>query len=185
MRPGRQFINVQAGFTLFELLVAVLLLAMISVMIYSVMNVGIRFTEKGERKILHLERQLSLVDLLHRQVKTAWYDDRRKKVIISADDNVFRIVTRCSLADPAAEVVLAVYRFDPADGTVYYLEKKDFYNSDYDDEYVPDFDEMRLLLSDVAFFSLEYDEESGAVTFEFADREYEFLPWCRKDEQRQ
>jgi prepilin-type N-terminal cleavage/methylation domain-containing protein len=183
-KQKNRFITGESGFTLFELLVAVLLLAMISVMIYSVLNVGIKFAEKGEKKILHMERRLSLVDLLHRQVKSAWYDNKRRKVIVSSDNDVFRLVTRCPLFYSAAGIVLAVYRFDPADGTLYYLEKRDYYNSDYDDEYVPDYDDMQQLLTDVASFALEYDEENGSVNLEFDEREYEFLPWCRKEEQQ-
>ncbi len=175
-------LTVESGFTLFELLVAVLLLAMISAMIYSVLNVGIKFAEKGETKILRLERRLSLVDLLHRQVKSAWYDEKKKKVIISSDNETFRLVTRCPFFYPAAGVVLALYRYDPAEGTLYYQEKRDYYNSDYDDEYVPDFEDMRFLLGEVASFSLEYEEEEGAVKLEFDEREYDFLPWCREKE---
>ncbi len=176
----RQLKIPESGFTLFELLVAVLLLAMISAMIYSVLNVGIKFADQGEKKILTMERRLSLVDLLQRQVKSAWYDETRRKAVISSRDNVFRLVTRCPFSYPFAGLVLAFYRFDPAEGTVYYLEKRDFYNSDYDEEYVPDFDEMRELLKDVASFALDYDEENGVVKLEFAEREYEFLPWCRE-----
>lgn len=167
------------GFSLFELMVAVLLLAMVSVMIYSVLNVGIRFADKGEKRILAMDRRLGLTALLHRQVKSGWYDERKKKVIISTDTNLFRIVTRSPFLYADSGVVLAVYLFEPGDGIIYYLEKRDYYNSDYDDEYVPDIDDMFILMTDVASFSLEYDESSGVVAMEFNGREYEFKAWCR------
>jgi len=44
----------QAGFTLFELIIAMLLVTMVSVMIYSILNVGIKFSDKGDKKILAL-----------------------------------------------------------------------------------------------------------------------------------
>ena len=178
----QRLLTAESGFTLFELLLAVLLLAMVSVMIYSVLNVGIKFTEKGERKIIHMERRLSLVGLLHRQVKSAWYDGHKKKVVISSDNDIFRLVTQVSFFYPAAGVVLAVYRFDPVEGIVYYLEKRDFYNSDYGDEYVPDYEDMQVLLVDVSSFVLEYIVEDRTVRLEFDDQEYEFSPWCREQE---
>ena len=172
----------QKGFTLFELLVAVLLLAMISVMIYSVLNVGVRFSEKGEKKLLAMEREHGLAGLLHRQVKGGWYDEKRKKVVLSADEDILRIVTRAPLLYPSAGVVLAVYRYSPGEKALYYQEKRDYYLSDHDDEYVPDYEDMFLLMADMDSFSVEYDEPSRVVAIKLNEREYEFTAWCRKKE---
>jgi len=172
----------QKGFTLFELLVAVLLLALISAMIYSVLNVGIRFSEKGEKKLLSVGRELGLADLFHRQIKGGWYDERKKKVVISADEDILRIVTRVPLLYSTAGVVLAVYRYDPGERALYYQEKRDYYLSDYDDEYVPDYEDMFCLMADLDSFLVEYDESSRVVAIELNEREYEFTAWCRKKE---
>ena len=167
------------GFTLFEVLVAVLLLAIISSMIYSVLNVGIRFSDQGEKKILTLERRAGLLSLLRRQVQGSWYDVRQKKVIISAEDNVLRILTTAPLLYPEAGVVAAFYRFDPDSEVLYYQEKRDFFNIDYDDQYLPDFEDMHLLLEESGPLEFSYDSDSKVVQIIFMGEEYEFAPWCQ------
>lgn len=168
-----------SGFTLFEVLVAVLLLAIISSMIYSVLNVGIRFSAQGEKKILALEREIGLLELLRRQVMGGLYDERQKKVIISAEESQLMVVTRAPLLYPELGVVAAFYRFDPDSESLYYQEKKDFFNTDYDDQYQPDFEEMYLLLEGAGPIQFGYDEESKVVQVTFMEKEYEFSPWCR------
>jgi len=170
-RPGEQ------GFSLFELMIAMLLLAMISVMIYSVLNVGIRFSVQGGRKILEMERKYGFVNLVQSQIKSAVYDLKQKRLLISADDDILRIVTRNPFRYPEVGVVLAVYRYDAVEQAIYYIEKRDYYNVDYDDEFVPDFDEMMLLAQEVSSFSVTSNEEMGpAVTVEFQGEEYVLVP---------
>ncbi|MFZ5765954.1 MAG: PulJ/GspJ family protein [Thermodesulfobacteriota bacterium] len=169
----------QGGFTLFEVMVAVLLLAMVSTMIYSILNVSITFSEKGEKRILALERKLGLLGLLERQVKCAVYDDRRKEVAMSADDTIFRLTTRAPLLYARAETVLAVYRFDPNSNVLYYLEKRDFYNADYEGDYIPDFEEMTVLIPDSPPLSFSYEEGESAVLIIVDGEEHVFTPWCQ------
>lgn len=168
-----------SGFTLFEVLVAVLLLAIISSMIYSVLNVGIRFSDQGEKKILSLERQAGLLSLLRRQVQGGWYDAKQRKVIVSAEDNLLRVITTAPLLQPGAGVVAAFYRFDPNSEALYYQEKRDFFNTEYDDQYQPDFEDMHLLLEEAGPLEFGYDEDSKVVQVMFMGEEYEFFPWCR------
>jgi len=167
------------GFTLFEVLVAVLLLAIISSMIYSVLNAGIRFSEQGERKIVSLERKLGLLNLLQRQVQGGWYDEKQNKVVISADENLLRIVTTSPLLYPDAGVVMAFYRIEAGTEALYYQEKRDFYNIDYNEDYEPDFEEMQLLLAEPGPLQFEYDEENKTVRVTYLGSEYEFSPWCQ------
>lgn len=171
----------EAGFTLFEVMVAVLLLAMVSSMIYSILNVSIKFTEKGEEKILLLEREQGLLGLLQRQIKSGWYDAKKKEVLITADEETLRVVTRAPLLYPRAGTVLAVYRFDPASSSLYYLEKRDFYNIDYNEDYLPDYDDMMLLLANSAPLSFSYEDDSSAVTVFYDGKEHDFQPWCQVD----
>jgi prepilin-type N-terminal cleavage/methylation domain-containing protein len=172
----------QSGFTLFELLIAMLLVTMVSVMIYSILNVGIQFSAKGESKILTMERQYGFLTLLQHQVNSALYDEKRKKLLMSADDTVFRIVNRNPFIYRAVPVVLAIYRYDSGTQTVFYTEKIDYYNTDYDEEYIPDFDEMTELARDVESFGISYEEDLGPqVTLTYGDEEYVFLPKCLND----
>ena len=169
----------QTGVTLFELMVAVLLLGMVSTMIYSLLNVGITFAEKGEAQILAMEQEHGLLDLLHRQINSAWYDTRLKKIRIVAEDDTLKIFTRQPLLYRTAGLVLAIYRYDPAEQTLYYTEKRDYYNIDYTDEYVPDFDDMYFLLSPNKEVAWSQDEEAGSVSIEYGDKQYEFIPKCQ------
>ncbi|MFZ5760636.1 MAG: PulJ/GspJ family protein [Thermodesulfobacteriota bacterium] len=169
----------QGGFTLFEVMVAVLLLAMVSTMIYSILNVSITFSEKGEKRILALERKLGLLGLLERQIKCAVYDDRSKEVAMSADDTLFRLTTRAPLLYARAETVLAVYRYDPNRNILYYLEKRDFYNAEYEEDYIPDFEEMTVLIPDSPPLSFSYEEGESAVLILVDGEEHVFTPWCQ------
>ncbi|MCB2181679.1 MAG: prepilin-type N-terminal cleavage/methylation domain-containing protein [Desulfobulbaceae bacterium] len=169
----------QSGFTLFEVLIAVLLLAMISSMIYSILNVSIKFAEKGEKKILLMEREQGLLGLLQRQIKSAWYDDKSKQVLINADEERLNVVTRAPLLNPQVGTVLALYRYDPGSATLYYTEKRDFYNIEYADDYAPDYEDMMVLMDNCPPLTFSYPEESSDVTVEYDGSEYEFWPWCQ------
>lgn len=173
----------QRGFTLFELLVAMLLLAMVSVMIYSVLNVGIRFSEQGNRHILAMERKFGFLSLLQRQIRSAVYDEKKKKIMMSAGDDIFRVVTRNPYLYEYAGVVLAVYRYSSSERAIYYTEKRDYYNIDYGEEYEPAFDEMTLLASDEEGFEVVYDGDAGPeVTFTYQGESYSLVPRCADDE---
>lgn len=169
----------QEGFSLFELLIAMLLLAMVSVMIYSILNVGIRFSEKGNNRILAMERKYGMVSLLQRQIKSAVYDTKKKQLLMAANDDLFRVVTRNPFIYQYAGVVLAIYRYSASESAIYYTEKRDYWNIDYDDEYVPDFDTMVLLARDEEGLNVVYDQEMGPeVTFTYQGEEYSLVPRC-------
>jgi hypothetical protein len=91
---------------------------------------------------------------------------------------MLRLVTRRPLLFHDAGVVLAIYRFDAAEQTVFYTEKKDFYNPDFDTDYLPDFDEMVAIISSEKDFLIEYDSEVGTVTLEYENGQYAFTPRC-------
>lgn len=167
-----------AGFTLLELLIAVLLVTMISVMIYSVLHVSITFSHKGETRLLSLAREQGFLSLLHQQVNSVLYNQQQRKIEIFTDDESLRLITMRPLMYRDAEVVLAIYRFNTDDRTVYYTEKKDFYNPDFDQDYLPEFDDMAALISIENDFSWDYDPDSGEVTIEYENSRYTFKPRC-------
>ncbi|HIJ78342.1 MAG: prepilin-type N-terminal cleavage/methylation domain-containing protein [Desulfobulbaceae bacterium] len=178
-RSSRSQTDKQAGVTLFELLVAVLLLAMVSTMIYSVLKAGIDFNGKGEDKLQRLAQEQGLVGLLRRQVRGAIYDQQQRRPMISAGPDTLRLVTNQSLLAGESNTVLAVYRYNEADSALYYLEKKDFYNSDYDEDFQPNVEEMTRLLTTSFPLALGYEQESGQVTLEYNERQYLFAPKAR------
>lgn len=167
----------QQGVSLFELLVAVLILGMISSMIYSVLNVGISITARGEKKILAMEREKGFLELLHRQVKGAMYDLKQRTIMIYGEEDKLQIFTRQPLLyNRTSGVVLAIYRINPGDGGIYYTEKRDYYNLDYGEDYTPEIEEMLLLYQPVAPLSWQYDSETGGLTVISGEKQYEFYP---------
>lgn len=175
---ARSCLTTERGVTLFELLVAVLLLALVSTMIYSVLHVSISFSEKGSKQILAMEKEQSLLALISKQVRSAWFDPKKRQAVISAKDGVLKIVTGNPLINKEIGLALVIYRFNTGDQTLYYTEKVDYYNIDYNDDYLPDFIDMIPLLATGVPVALEYDEETAGVHLSYGDREYEFFPRC-------
>lgn len=168
----------QQGITLFELLIAVVLLGMVSTMIYSMLNVGISFSAKGGKHLERQARERNLLGLLRRQVNEASYDMRSSKVGISGGDGLLRIVTRQPLLHRTAGLVVAVYRVNPAEQTLYYLEKKDYYNVEYGEKFLPDFSEMKKMYAADRPVVLVYDSEKSSVSVSLGEEEFVFHPKC-------
>lgn len=168
----------QRGITLFELLIAVVLLGMVSTMIYSVLNVGINFSARGGKHLETLSREKNLLSLLRRQVNGAWYDLRFGKVLISGGDGVLRIVTRQPLLYRTAGTVLAVYRVNESEQSLYYLEKVDYFNADYNEKYLPEFSEMEKMYAAERPVFLHFDPEKSRVAVGLGGEEFIFFPKC-------
>lgn len=166
----------QKGVTLIELLVAMLLLAMVSSMLYSVLNVSINFSKKGAQRLAVIGLERSLLDLLHRQVHGVWYDLRQKKLLIDGQRNLLKMVTTAPLLERDAGLVLAVYLYDPGDEVLYYTEKLDFFNVDYDEGYSPAPAEMTVLLRDIKEIDWQYDEADGVLVVSYLGQDYEISP---------
>lgn len=166
----------QRGVTLVELLVAMLLVAMVSSMLYSVLNVGINFSQKGEQRLAVIGLERSLLNVLHRQVYGVWYDQRQKKLLIDGQSNLLKMVTTAPLLERDAGLVLAVYLYDPGDQVLYYTEKLDFFNVDYDENYSPAPAEMTVLLRDVKEIDWQYDEAEGVLVVYYLGQDYEIAP---------
>lgn len=180
MRPVSfsQTLRGQRGITLFELLIAVVLLGMVSTMIYSVLNVGIKFSARGGKHLETLSREKNLLSLLRRQVNGAWYDLRFGRVEISGGDGVLRIVTRQPLLHRDAGSVLAVYRVNAAEQALYYLEKKDYFNTDYGENYLPDFSEMVKMYGGERPVTLAFESAQSRVTVTLGGEAFAFSPKC-------
>ncbi|MBA3003927.1 MAG: prepilin-type N-terminal cleavage/methylation domain-containing protein [Desulfurivibrio sp.] len=168
----------QRGITLFELLIAVVLLGMVSTMIYSVLNVGINFSARGGKHLETMGREKNLLSLLRHQVNGAWYDLRFGKVLISGGDGVLRIVTRQPLLHRDAGTVLAVYRVNPDEQVLYYLEKVDYFNTEYGEKYLPEFNEMEKMYGAEKSVLLNYEPEKSRVVVSLGGEEFAFFPKC-------
>lgn len=166
------------GFTLFEVLVSMLMLGMVAMMIYSVLNVSIKMSDKGEKTIYAEARQNGVMRLLHDQIISAYYDTFTRKILVSGGDEMLRVVTRAPLRYRNDGVVLAIYRFDSSTDTLYYLEKRDYYNTDYNEDYVPQLDEMLVLGTGLKPISFAVDEKTQAVTVNYGENSAVIVPRC-------
>ncbi|HSH13054.1 MAG TPA: prepilin-type N-terminal cleavage/methylation domain-containing protein [Desulfurivibrionaceae bacterium] len=168
----------ERGVTLLELLVAMLILAMVSVMLYSVLNVAIGFSSKGEARARQAGREHAFLELLHRQVQGTWYDRKQKKVLIESLGHQLTMVTTAPLLNRDQGLVLAVYLYDPADDVLYYTEKKDFYKSDYRENYQADRREMLVLMTEVGDLALDYQDDDGLLKVTWRGHEHAMPVRC-------
>ncbi len=168
------------GFTLLEVMISIVIFGMISTLIFSILDRSFVFTEKGEAKILKIEQQNGFIDLVRRQVQGAWVDPRRRTTHINSEnEQQFSIVTTSSIMFAGSPLVVAFYEFEPSTNTVYYTERKDFYNPDYVEQF-PNQEEMIPLLNVDDSFSLQTDENSDFVILFLNNKEYIFHPFCTK-----
>jgi len=170
------------GITLFELLVAVLLLGLVSTMIYSMFDVSLRFSSKGEKRLEELAREQGLLELIGHQVNDAWHDVKARRIRATKKGDTLQLYTRFPLLYRDAGLVLAIYRYDEADHALYYTEKRDFYHADYTPDFVPDLADMRLLARFNQPLTLAYATGSDVVTVGFGDDHYQFVPRCHLEE---
>lgn len=177
-RKEKFFGGTEKGFTLLELLVAITMLAIICSMIYSALNVSIKFSDQAEKKMLSLTRERGFLSLLNRQIRGAWFDPRKTKVVISAQPDRLRLVTRSPMLYPGAGLVLAFYRYEPADDKIYYTEKLDYYNMDYGDDYLPPLEDMVMLMENSGDIEFNYENRENKVAVSYQGKEYEFIPGC-------
>ncbi|MBU0680666.1 MAG: prepilin-type N-terminal cleavage/methylation domain-containing protein [Proteobacteria bacterium] len=173
----KKIMDTRAGLSLLEVMVALLLLTVASTMIYSMLDRSLFFADKGEGKSQEIEEHYALVSLLQRQVQSGWLNPATKKVLISGEQDCLRLATAIPFQARAGQVVMAFYRYNPDDNTLYYLEKKDFYNTEYT-ELVPEYSEMTALVTVSRGLRLDFDEESNTVTLRYGTQSYAFRPWC-------
>lgn len=172
----------ERGVTLLELLVAMLILAMVSVMLYSLLNVAIAFSSKGEARARQAGREHAFLELLHRQVQGSWYDRKQKKVLIEGLGNQLTMVTTAPLLNRDLGLVVAVYLYDPDADVLYYTEKKDFYNSDYRENYQADRREMLVLMAGVGGLDLDYQAGDGSLQVTCRGRQHAMPVRCWQPE---
>ena len=176
MRPGTarpRVIPGRAGMTLVEILVAVLLMATVAAVMYQSMNAAIAFSHRGEARLRGFGRGRALLELLHRQIHAAMFNQAEKKAWIEVDDDRLRLVTRAPLINRRGPV-MAFYLFDS--GRLYYQERRDYYNPDYKDG-LPE-ERMLLLADGLPELTFAASDDEVGVRVGLAGREYELYPRC-------
>lgn len=172
----------QRGVTLLEMLVAMLIMVMVSVMLYSVLNVGINFSRKGEIRARQAGRERAFLELLHRQVQGARFDQKQKKAQIDSSGHQLLLVTTAPLLNRDLGMVMAIYLYEPKDDTLYYTEKKDFYNADYRESYQAKPREMLALMREAGAISLNYASDEGGLKVTCRGREHFLAVRCWQSE---
>lgn len=167
------------GITLLELMVAMLIMALVATMLYSVLNLGINFSRKGEVRAREMGRERALLELLHRQIHGAWYDRIQKKVLIGGTGKELKMVTTAPLLYRDQGVVLAIYLYEPKEDILYYTEKIDFFNPTYfQDGFEADRKEMLALVKGVGDIQMEYKAELGQINIISHGRSYDLPVRC-------
>jgi prepilin-type N-terminal cleavage/methylation domain-containing protein len=173
----------QRGLTLLEVMISVLIFSMISVLIFSILDRSAAFTAKGDKRVRTLEQNYNLSSLIRRQVQGAWIDQKQQKAGINQlSDLQISIITTSSIMYPPTTLVIAFYDFDEESGTLFYTERRDFYNQDYNDQFPPIEEMIPLLVTDQPF-RLQTTEESNLVSLTLAGKQYTFHPFCLQQDE--
>ncbi len=97
----KHMLNGHRGFTLLELLISLTIVAVIVVIIFGALRIGIRAWEKGEKDLDMRQRQRIVLDLIKRQlasisVSDVWGSDQQL-VSLKGDDKSVEFVSRIPL----------------------------------------------------------------------------------------
>jgi general secretion pathway protein J len=155
-RPG------SGGFTLIEIILAMTIMSIVTLIVGSVFRLGINAWEKGEAETEETQKLRILSGLISQQVKSAYpyrmmYEDE-SSVIFEGDENSMIFVTTLTEASYAGFKWVR-YMYD--DGVLYYKEGM-----------LPDKELHDKIEGDEEVF----DPEIGEVTFSYFDaREEEWL----------
>jgi general secretion pathway protein J len=115
-----------AGFTLLELLIALLMLSLIILIIGGAMRLGLRSVEKGEREVEELERLRSVILLLDGQIASAipttWNVDGEDVVSFKGDEKQCSFISSSSLWGRKDAFMEVSYSIENRGGSLMVLE---------------------------------------------------------------
>jgi general secretion pathway protein J len=110
----------QCGFTLLELMISVVMIAIIVVIVGGAMRLGFRSVEKGEKRIESLERsRMSFTILqaqLQSQVPLTYEQDGEKKYLFQGSRDTLQIATNYSIWSGERGYVSVSYRVEEGEG---------------------------------------------------------------------
>lgn len=106
-----------AGFTLLELIISIVLLALIVLVTAGGMRVSYRSVDKGERKIESLERYRASLDLIDAQTQSAaplsFDEDGTKQYYFDGTADTMRLATNYSIWEGQRGYVVVQYTVQP------------------------------------------------------------------------
>jgi len=167
------------GFTLLELLVAVVLLGLAGSVIYGLFFAGVTISGKGQARLLADSRLSGLARLLERQVETAWFDQRRQRPGIVFADQTLYLYTTSPLIHPEYDLVLAMYQLADDGRALLYQERIDFHSFSLEPGDLPPMEETVPLAVFSQPVALSFDQESTSVILETEEERYALYPKTR------
>lgn len=179
------------GFTLLELLISLTILAMILVLIFSALRIGIRAWEKGEADIEMHQRRRTVLQLVKRQLSSIVVrkikENGKKPFFLKGDDKSIEFVSCLSIVPGSSSgnvfVKYLIRAIDKGNGNIIeqlvFYEKKYLFLSEDEDTEALSYDSFYELFPGVRSISFEYLREYSNT------QALEWLPkWLPEEEKR-
>ena len=178
-RPGKEMgnrVGLHAGFTLLELILSIAILSAVLVTIYSTLSMGSRAWEKGERDIEKVQRMRVVMDLLSREIKTAYpykvtpseLDTHKEFYAFDGKKDSLSFVSCVPLHGGSGKLSWLTFWVEEGEGLV--VVERDALRSDiFEERETIDKDEMVVLDANATDIRFEYyraeegDEDEGAA----------------------
>lgn len=151
------------GFTLFELLLSMTIVAVVVALVLGVFRVGHRAWERGDKAIETLQRLRGIGDRIHRQLAATVYlrpmdEDSAREGFVGTERSM-RFLSDASLVPgiPRGRVIVR-YRVDESDdgGRQFMFHELPVVVADPEDDDIPPDEEFYRLLHDMNGISFEY-----------------------------
>ncbi|MEZ4524581.1 MAG: type II secretion system protein [Desulfobacterales bacterium] len=169
----------ECGFTLLELLISLTIVALITVLVFSALRIGVRAWEKGEENVENRQRYRIVLNLMRLQLAavclSASGSGENQAPIFRGESDFVEFISRKSLIPGrSAGMVFVRYQteFDKDTVRVSLYEKNTVLLKNMADMAVPAPDDYYELIRDMADFGFEYlkvsvDDKSGETKREW------------------
>ena len=176
------------GFTLLELLISLTIVAVITVLIFSALRIGVRAWEKGGENVEARQRYRIVLNLMRQQLASVCLSasgiGQNRAVLFKGEGGFVEFVSRKSLMpDNVTGMVYVRYQtdFDKETVRVSLYEKNMAVRKNETDMAVPDPDDYYELIGDMADFGFEYLKESADEKTGESKREWQTAWDAEKD----
>jgi general secretion pathway protein J len=165
-------IRQESGFTLLELLIAITLLAMLAVGIWSVLSISIRSWSRGTDAIDINQRHRSTLDMVQKQIASMYPlyapisrdTNMQSSVIFSGTENSLRFISLSSLQlfDDSGLMIVSYEMDRDAEGNAFLAEKEMRYTGQSLDELVLSTSRSISIFDDLQSCNFEYYDPGDA-----------------------
>jgi len=170
--------NAQTGFTLIELILSITILSMVLVTIYATLSMGSRTWEKGERDIERIQRMRIVMDLLSREIKSAFpykvtpseLDTHKEFYAFEGKKDSLSFVSCVPLHGGSGKLSWLTFWVEDGEGLA--VVERDALRTDiFKERETIDKDEMVVLDAQVIAIGFEYYRLENGTTEEAAEEE--------------